>query len=123
LASVEKYSLATPRDIEFFAKWVKNPRKVFAGFTDGRSRLSATMMRELDNFVSDNSELKFITCIGFTEGPTILPADSRLARARGIAACGYLQRRHQNLVVRVITGTNLRQESRANRSVLVQLSK
>jgi hypothetical protein len=118
-----KYAPESPADITFYARWVKLPSQIVVGFADGSSLLTAKMKTVLDRFLSANSGLKSVTCIGQTEGPTVLRSDSVLARKRGQAACGYLQRRYPNLRILTVTGKNLLLEADRHRSVLVRLNK
>ncbi|MFM5967622.1 MAG: InlB B-repeat-containing protein [Micrococcales bacterium] len=113
----------SPSNLTFFARWAKNPSKVIAGFADGSSLLTPKMKAQLSRFLSANSGVKSVSCVGQTEGPTILQSDNSLARKRGQAACDYLRKLKPELNVAIVTGKNLQLEAARHRSVLVRLTK
>ena len=123
VALAATYAPESPSNLTFFARWVKNPSKVIAGFADGRSLLTAKMKAQLSQFLSANSGMRSVSCVGQTEGPTILQSDNSLARKRGQAACDYLQKLKPDLNVAIVTGKNLQLEAARHRSVLVRLTK
>lgn len=47
------------------------------------------MKKKIDNFLKKYSDYKFIQCVGFTEGPTVLKTDKALSKARATVSCAY----------------------------------
>ena len=83
-------------DVHLFALWTKNADAqrgpvtvVISGFSDGKSKLTWAMKKKIDNFLKKYSDYKFIQCVGFTEGPTVLPTDKALSKARATVSCAY----------------------------------
>ena len=83
-------------DISLYAQWTKNavaqrdPVKiVISGFADGSSKLTWTIKKKINNFLKKYSDYKYIECVGFTEGPTVLKTDKALSKARATVSCAY----------------------------------
>ena len=71
----------------------KDPvRVVVTGFRPGISTPSAFQINKLKAAIAAIKEpITGMTCIGFTNGPTVLPVDPAVALARGKFICDYLR--------------------------------
>jgi hypothetical protein len=63
-----------------------------SGFYPGSPLLTKSLKQKLDAIAQQISWAKTLTCTGFTMGPTTLPVDAKLAKARAVAACDYLKK-------------------------------
>ncbi len=61
------------------------------GFPDGSPVLSETIKSKINAFLKAHSDYKTITCVGYTEGPTVLKSDYALSKARALNSCSYAQ--------------------------------
>jgi hypothetical protein len=67
-------------------------RVVVTGFRPGISKPTAFQVNKLKSAIAAiEGEIVGVTCVGFTNGPTILPADPRVALQRGKFICDYLK--------------------------------
>ena len=67
-------------------------RVVVTGFRPGISTPSAFQINKLKAAIAAIKEpITGMTCIGFTNGPTVLPVDPQVALARGKFICDYLK--------------------------------
>jgi hypothetical protein len=66
-------------------------RLVLSGFVDGSSSVKGSFKERISDFVKRHSDYRVMGCIGFTEGPTVLRTDPRLALNRAINVCSYAQ--------------------------------
>jgi hypothetical protein len=66
---------------------VKTSQFRVPGFANGASSLSVKNRAAIVKFLKASKGIKFVECIGSTEGPTVLRADARLAMKRGSAVC------------------------------------
>ena len=63
----------------------------FSGFANGSPKLTASMKAKINAFLKAHSDFKTITCVGYTEGPTVLKGDYALSKARAQNACAFAQ--------------------------------
>jgi hypothetical protein len=67
-------------------------RVVVTGFRPGLSQPTESQTNKLREAINAiDGEIVGMTCIGFTNGPSILPADPRVALQRGKSICDYLK--------------------------------
>jgi hypothetical protein len=67
-------------------------RVVVTGFRPGISQPTEFQVNKLKRAIAAiEGEIVGMTCVGFTNGPTILPADPRVALERGKFVCDYLK--------------------------------
>lgn len=60
----------------------------FFPFADGSSAMTSKMYAEIQDFILEHKDrIESITCIGQTEGPTVLRVDIQLSQDRGQAGC------------------------------------
>ena len=59
------------------------------GFPDGSPKLTASIKTRINEFLKKYSDYKTITCVGYTEGPTVLKTDAWLSKQRAINSCAY----------------------------------
>lgn len=110
-------------DVTLFAQWSKFGSLVLWGFADGSAKPTAKMLASLKAYLKANTSFTKITCVGSTEGPTLLKGDTKLALARAANVCA---------ATRAILGVdstavklgaqNRLAVSAANRRVVIQFS-
>jgi len=61
-----------------------------SGFADGSSKMTASMQNKIKMFLALNPGFSQLKITGYTEGPTILKADKRLAQTRAVTARNYI---------------------------------
>jgi hypothetical protein len=61
-----------------------------AGFADGSPVMTSAIKAKIVAFLKAYPDYKYVTCIGYTEGPTVLKTDAALSRARAVNGCGYV---------------------------------
>lgn len=59
------------------------------GFPDGSPRLTSTIKSKINAFLKAHSDYKTITCVGYTEGPTVLKTDAALSKSRAQNSCDF----------------------------------
>lgn len=119
------YQPTTPRDITVYASWVKIriSKLTSSGFGDASAVVTQEMQVKIRKFASENSDLRSIRCVGYTEGPSILKSDVALARRRAIAACKIAKDiLGSSLEVENIEGVNLTTVSAGNRKFMIVLA-
>jgi hypothetical protein len=62
-----------------------------SGFADGSPVLTATIKAKINAFLKAYADYKNVTCIGYTEGPTVLKTDAALSKARAVNGCAYVK--------------------------------
>ncbi len=62
-----------------------------SGFADGSPVLTAAIKAKINAFLKAYSDYKNVTCIGYTEGPTVLATDAALSKQRAVNACGFVK--------------------------------
>ena len=62
-----------------------------SGFADGSPVLTAAIKAKINAFLKAYSDYKNVTCIGYTEGPTVLATDAALSKQRALNACGFVK--------------------------------
>jgi hypothetical protein len=73
--------------------------------------------------VKKYSDYKNVTCVGFTEGPTVLKTDAALSRQRAVNACGYIMKTLKaKFVVLSITSGQDTVENPGRRRVVITLT-
>lgn len=61
------------------------------GFADGSPVLTKKIKAKINAFLKAHSDYKTITCVGYTEGPTVLKTDYALSKRRAKNACSFAQ--------------------------------
>ena len=97
-------------------------RLVVGNFAAGSSRLSASQLKSV-NSTKTLKGVKSITCVGYTEGPTILSTDGALAKARASAACTALKKIFGTQVTYQMSGATTVRKGAAVRRVEIVFSK
>lgn len=80
-------------------------KKLF-GFNPGSSLLTSSMKTDLRSLASAHANAKSWVCSGFSQGPTILPGDPKLALQRAAEACAYLKSLLPGITVVTTIGQN-----------------
>ena len=83
-----------------------NLAKKLFGFNPGSSLLTAAMKTDLRALANAHSKATRWLCSGFSQGPTILPGDPKLALQRATEACAYLKSLLPNITVVTTIGQN-----------------
>jgi hypothetical protein len=60
-----------------------------SGFADGSPVLTKAMQTKINAFLKAHADYKTISCVGYTEGPTVLKSDYALSRNRAKNSCGF----------------------------------
>ena len=119
-----EYSPGTLGDITVYAQWVRAAQLTITGFSDGSAALTSAMQLKIRNFAKSNASYSNIECSGYTEGPTVLSSDRKLARERGIAVCSALQSYYgKKFKGESLKSFNLTQVAATNRKATITLSK
>jgi hypothetical protein len=66
-------------------------RLVLKNFVDGSPELRESFKERIAEFVTKYSDYRVMACTGYTEGPTILSSDPKLALDRATNVCNYAQ--------------------------------
>ncbi len=67
------------------------PRTITIGnFIDGSPVITPRIASSIRAFVNKYNDYKNIECVGYTEGPTVLPTDRALSMRRAVNACNYV---------------------------------
>jgi hypothetical protein len=67
------------------------PRTITIGnFIDGSPVITPRIAASIRTFVNKYSDYKNIECVGYTEGPTVLPTDRALSMRRAVNACSFV---------------------------------
>jgi hypothetical protein len=61
------------------------------GFPDGSPTLTMSIKSRINAFLKAHSDYKTITCVGYTEGPTVLKTDYALSKSRATNSCAFAQ--------------------------------
>jgi hypothetical protein len=62
-----------------------------SGFADGSPVLTAAIRARINAFLRAHADYKNVFCIGYTEGPTVLPTDAALSRQRAVNGCAFVK--------------------------------
>jgi CshA-type fibril repeat protein len=62
-----------------------------SGFADGSPVMTASIKAQVNAFLKAYADYRQVTCIGYTEGPTVLPTDTALSRQRALNACAFVK--------------------------------
>jgi CshA-type fibril repeat protein len=62
-----------------------------SGFADGSPVMTAAIKAQVNAFLKAYADYRKVTCIGYTEGPTVLATDAALSRQRALNACGFVK--------------------------------
>jgi hypothetical protein len=62
-----------------------------SGFADGSPVLTAAIRARINAFLRAHADYKNVYCIGYTEGPTVLPTDAALSRQRAVNGCAFVK--------------------------------
>jgi CshA-type fibril repeat protein len=62
-----------------------------SGFADGSPVLTAAIRAQINMFLRAHRDYRNLYCIGYTEGPTVLPTDRALSRQRSLNACNFVK--------------------------------
>jgi hypothetical protein len=62
-----------------------------SGFADGSPVLTAAIRARINAFLRAHADYKNVYCIGYTEGPTVLPSDAALSRQRAVNGCAFVK--------------------------------
>ena len=100
------------------------PRTITIGnFIDGSPVITKAIAASITAFVKKYGDYKNVTCVGFTEGPTVLKTDAALSRQRAVNACGYIMKTLKaKFVVLSITSGQDTVENPVRRRVVITLT-
>lgn len=62
-----------------------------SGFADGSPVMTASIKAQVNAFLKAYADYRQVTCVGYTEGPTVLPTDTALSRQRALNACAFVK--------------------------------
>ncbi len=62
-----------------------------SGFADGSPVLTSAIRAQINVFLRAHRDYRNLFCIGYTEGPTVLPTDRALSRQRSVNACNFVK--------------------------------
>jgi CshA-type fibril repeat protein len=62
-----------------------------SGFADGSPVMTAAIKSQVNAFLKAYADYRQVTCIGYTEGPTVLATDAALSRQRALNACAFVK--------------------------------
>jgi len=62
-----------------------------SGFADGSPVLTSAIRAQINMFLRAHRDYRNVFCIGYTEGPTVLPTDRALSRQRSVNACNFVK--------------------------------
>jgi CshA-type fibril repeat protein len=62
-----------------------------SGFADGSPVLTSEIKARINVFLKAYPDYRNLYCVGYTEGPTVLPTDKALSTKRALNACGYVK--------------------------------
>ena len=79
-------------------------KRVLSGFAPGSSELTQELKDRLVDLVSDLGTVVAFSCVGYTQGPTVLEVDIALSLARGQVVCDELKLLFPDAEVRLIVG-------------------
>ena len=80
-----------PLTVTILAPSKRPPRTITIGnFIDGSPVITSRIAASIRAFVNKYSDYKNIECVGYTEGPTVLPTDKALSMRRAVNACSYV---------------------------------
>jgi hypothetical protein len=79
-------------------------KRVLSGFAPGSAVLTQAMRDRLVNIVSDLGTLVAFSCVGYTQGPSVLDVDIALSLARAQVVCDELRLLFPDAEVRQIAG-------------------
>jgi uncharacterized repeat protein (TIGR02543 family) len=63
---------------------------IISGFAGGSANMTSSMRSKIKMFLAKNPGFSQVKITGYTEGPTILKADKRLAQSRAVTARNYM---------------------------------
>jgi hypothetical protein len=79
-----------PLSVTILAPSQRPPRTITIGnFIDGSPVITPRIAASIRAFVNRFSDYKNIRCVGFTEGPTVLPTDRALSLRRAVNTCNF----------------------------------
>jgi siroheme synthase (precorrin-2 oxidase/ferrochelatase) len=94
-----------------------------SGFADGSPVLTAAIKAKINAFLKAYSDYKNVTCIGYTEGPTVLATDAALSKQRALNACGFVKAGlGKSLLVKKITAGQDTIEAAQYRRITITLN-
>lgn len=100
------------------------PRTITIGnFIDGSPVITPRIAASIRAFVNRYSDYKNVECVGYTEGPTVLPTDRALSMRRAVNSCNFILRTLKMKFV--LAGTSAGQdtvESPGRRRVVITLT-
>jgi len=80
-----------PLTVTILAPSNRPPRTITIGnFIDGSPVITPRIAASIRAFVNKYSDYKNVQCVGFTEGPTVLPTDRALSLRRAINSCNFV---------------------------------
>jgi hypothetical protein len=53
--------------------------------------MTAAIKSQVNAFLKAYADYRQVTCIGYTEGPTVLATDAALSRQRALNACAFVK--------------------------------
>ena len=91
-----------------------------SGFADGSPVLTAAMKSKINAFLKAHSDYKNISCVGYTEGPTVLQSDFALSHNRAKNSCSFAKSglAKKMTVAPLKAGQNLKEASAVRRVVI-----
>jgi CshA-type fibril repeat protein len=94
-----------------------------SGFADGSPVLTAAIKAKINAFLKAYADYKNVTCIGYTEGPTVLKTDAALSKKRAVNACGFVKAGlGKKLVVKKISAGQDKIEADSYRRITITLN-
>mgnify|MGYP000255135842 FL=1 len=94
-----------------------------SGFADGSPVLTAAIKAKINAFLKAYADYKNVTCIGYTEGPTVLATDAALSKKRAINGCAFVKAGlGKKLVVKKISAGQDKVEADSYRRITITLN-
>ncbi len=80
-----------PLSITIAAPSKRPPRTITIGnFIDGSPVITPRIASSIRAFVKKYNDYKNVECVGYTEGPTVLPTDRALSLRRAVNSCNFI---------------------------------
>ncbi|MEN9606661.1 MAG: hypothetical protein RL605_489 [Actinomycetota bacterium] len=110
-------------DVTLYAQWSQIGSLTLWGFADGSAKANVKMLAVLKAYLAANPGYTKVTCVGVTEGPTVLSGDRKLAfnRADNICSVARAIIGADRVTITLATQT-LVQVSARNRKVVLRFS-
>lgn len=123
LRATDSYGQSSEAPITFIAKKRGPVTITISGFADGSPVLTAAIKAKINAFLKAYADYKNVTCIGYTEGPTVLKTDAALSKKRAVNACGFVKAGlGKKLVVKKISAGQDKIEADSYRRITITLN-